>query len=820
MRYEYDVQGRLVRWINLSAKTTTFFYENASFPHYLTRIVDPLGRNALRNVFNSEGRLIAQCDANGDISTLNGCSQFNPQPGTKTFTAINGRGFKTELVTDDRGNVLTERRFLDAINHLDTVRTYDANNNTLTERDPESNLRTFTYDPRGNRLSESDPGGRTTIYTYAAGCDKVETVRDPAGNITRNTYDDKCNLRFVQDALLKTTEYRYNSFGQRTQMIDPNGTTWNWNYLPNGLLQNVVDPFGKATTFSFDTKGNLLNRTDRNGRRIDFQYDASNRLTRETWDNGRISNYGYDDLGALLTASDPDSALTMTYDNLGHLRTVDNLGTPGAPRVVMTYSYDVNGNTTKVQDSLGGITDYSYDALDRLSRVTQSGSGVQSKRVDMSYSPASLLTQLKRFSDLTGTQGVANTNYEYECGGCPGRLAAIRHRKASDNSVIHDMTFMRDPLGNILSSTDAEGAHLYGYDPLRRLTSATHPVGGMQPSEFYTYDAVGNRLTSHLSHVYTYSWQTQGKGNRLLKDNQFDYVYDNEGNLTRKTDRTTGAYTEYVYNYRNRMTAAIQRNLAAVETGRMETGYDPLNKRNRAVQNGEVRYWVYDAKNPILELRASSTRTLRRLYTRGLDGVVAEELDSQTRWLVSDQVGSVRGLLDDHGSTLNRYAYDSFGRLVFQANNTSNTDLLFASREFSRSENNGFFRARHYNPSTGTFLQEDILRQRGYTYSVNNPLSFTDPTGRLELADYITLVLAVYSIDFLVTTYREPDTTPVEYLDDLVFDVAIGGRLACLFTAIAAAIDVWEGKFQERAWTYVEPGLRCIPLNLFAPKKK
>jgi len=340
MRYEYDAQSRLVRWINLSGKTTTYFYENTSFPHYLTKIIDPLGRQALRNVFNAEGRLIAQCDAAGDINTLVGCSQFNPQPGTKTFTAINGRGFKTELVTDDQGNVLTERRYLDATNHLDTIRTYDASNNTLTERDPEGNVRTFTYDAKGNRLTEVDPGGRTTAYIYDPGCNKVVAITDPAGNVTRNTYDEKCNLRFVQDALLKTTEYRYNSYGQRTQMIDPNGTTWTWNYLPNGLLQNVVDPFGKATTFSNDAKGNLLSRTDRNNRRIDFQYDASNRLTRETWDNGRVSTYGYDDLGALLTAGDPDSSLTMAYDTLGRLQSVDNLGTPGAPRVVMSYSYD------------------------------------------------------------------------------------------------------------------------------------------------------------------------------------------------------------------------------------------------------------------------------------------------------------------------------------------------------------------------------------------------------------------------------------------------------------------------------------------------
>ncbi len=99
----------------------------------------------------------------------------------------------------------------------------------------------------------------------------MATITDPAGKVTTTTYDAQCNLRFVRHALNKTTEYRYNSRGQRTQIIDPNGTTWTWAYLPNGLLQSLADPFGKATAFSFDNKGNLLSRTDRNRRRIDFQ---------------------------------------------------------------------------------------------------------------------------------------------------------------------------------------------------------------------------------------------------------------------------------------------------------------------------------------------------------------------------------------------------------------------------------------------------------------------------------------------------------------------------------------------------------------------
>ncbi len=260
-------------------------------------------------------------------------------------------------------------------------------------------------------------------------------------------------------------------------------------------------------------------------------------------------------------------------------------------------------------DSLGGMTEYQYDALDRMETVLQDsvtlpslrssdlgllpltdsrvgsgrsgganslkrklrrrggagevdqvidyllpvrplrpiaqGTSVNEKRVDLVYDDAGALRELHRIN-LAVPQGVADTFYDYDCGGCPSRLTEIHHRKASDGSTIHDIDLARDALGNILNTTDAEGPHAYTYDGLRRLLTADHPEGGDQPDEFYTYDDVGNRLSSHLSGSYVYSYMLPecgglGEcGNQLRQDDQFDYGYDDNGNLILKTDRTTG----------------------------------------------------------------------------------------------------------------------------------------------------------------------------------------------------------------------------------------------------------------------------------------
>jgi YD repeat-containing protein len=73
----------------------------------------------------------------------------------------------------------------------------------------------------------------------------------------------------------------------------------------------------------------------------------------------------------------------------------------------------------------------------------------------------------------------------------------------------------------------------YTYDPLYQLTQVTQ---GLTTTESYSYDTVGNRLSSLAVSPYGYN-----ASNELTSTPSATFTYDNNGNTTSKADssRTT-----------------------------------------------------------------------------------------------------------------------------------------------------------------------------------------------------------------------------------------------------------------------------------------
>ncbi len=79
------------------------------------------------------------------------------------------------------------------------------------------------------------------------------------------------------------------------------------------------------------------------------------------------------------------------------------------------FIYNNVGNMLSIQDTINGLVSgtnsYSYDGLNRLIQLTQSGNEVREKRVDFAYNAMGQYISLNRYSDLTGNQLVNRTGY-------------------------------------------------------------------------------------------------------------------------------------------------------------------------------------------------------------------------------------------------------------------------------------------------------------------------------------------------------------------------------------------------------------------------
>jgi RHS repeat-associated protein len=731
--YAYDAGGRLIEVRDQADQPTSYFYDDARFPNYVTRVVDPMGRPSVRTIFDDSGRLIAQCNPNGNPATLEGCTRFTHDVVDRIQTLINGRGARTDLIMDDRGNVVIERHYLDDGTFQDTRREYSDANRLLREFGPTGNkLRELTYDSGGNVLTTTGADGKTTTYTYNSVyvCNQPETRRDPLGHLTTFVYDSSCKVVSATAADGSVTTLSYTALGQLASLRDGAGSTWRWEYDDNGFPKTVTDAFGKTLRPTFDANGDLIAQIDRNGRRIDFAYDANHRLVRETWNTTppRVTTYEYLPDDTLLRATDPNSSIQFTYTGTGQVQTVDTSGTPGVPDLLMTYAYDPNGNIASVTDSLGGSTTYAYDALNRPTSIQQAGTGVNGKRVDFSYDPAGLLERIRRFANVAGTTEVASTAYEYECAGCADRLSAIRHRRVSDGATINDINLQRNDSGDIRQILDADGSHLLGYDLARQLVSAQHTASGGSALETYVYDPVGNRLSGYLF-AYGYS----PVGNRLVQDDSYFYRYDDEGNLVEQTSRATAATTLFTYDYFNRLIDVLQRDGAGAPTGHSSYVYDVRDRRIQSNEDGVMRRYAYDGLNPILKFDGNGNIVSRRLYAEGVDKILADESGGSTRWFLTDQLGSVRDLLANDGSVLAHYSYDSYGQPLGAVAAVEN-DLRFTGREYSPSTGLLYLRARYYSPRVGRFISEDPIGFSGldvntYRYAQNSPTNLFDLSG-------------------------------------------------------------------------------------------
>ena len=173
-----------------------------------------------------------------------------------------------------------------------------------------------------------------------------------------------------------------------------------WTYDNNSRLATYKNPAGQINSFSYDNRNRLIqSQWSAAGPDILRSYDAASRLSSVSTTGSAVS-FAYDDanrrvaedqsltgqpLRHITTPVDVDGnraslslagVYTLYYDyterqQLAHIRNNATLGSGQW----FEYTYNLNGNMSKRQNVFQGLdsTTFSYDALNRVTEVGQSG---------------------------------------------------------------------------------------------------------------------------------------------------------------------------------------------------------------------------------------------------------------------------------------------------------------------------------------------------------------------------------------------------------------------------------------------------------------
>ncbi len=114
---------------------------------------------------------------------------------------------------------------------------------------------------------------------------------------------------------------------------------------------------------------------------------------------------------------------------------------------------------------------------------------------------------------------------------------------------------------------------------------------------------------------------------------------------------------------------------------------------------------------------------------------------SDTYFYLYNGHADVTALLKPDGNIVATYYYDAFGNIT--ATGSANNNITFAGYQYDAETGLYYLNARMYDPKTARFLQEDTylgdrndsLSLNLYTYCLNNPLVYYDPTGHNVVSD-------------------------------------------------------------------------------------
>jgi RHS repeat-associated protein len=794
--YTYNTQGTLATVTDTAGGVTRYAYDTQN---RLTQITDARGTVVAQNIYDVNGRVIQQIQADGGVikfayTLVNPLAPSSPvmttavtDPlGNTTTYRFDPSGFLLD-VTDAAGQT---RRFTRDPQHNNLVVTSTGAASCPVCSMPQAGDQAFTYDSNGNTATKTDALGNTTTRVNEPAFNRVIATTNPLGKVTRYTYDAHGNMLTRTDPNGNTTSYSYNSYGQLILITDSGGQITHLSYDDFGNLTNVTDPLGNTTSLIYDAVSRPIVIVDPLKRRTTMVYDTLNRVVKQVNPAGNSIQYAYDAVGNLISATDENQRTTSySYDPMRRLKTrTDPYGKTD------TWTRDLGGNLGKFVDRRGQTTNFSYDVLNRLVGETGQEGDHSAASYDANGRLAEVVDSVSGTFDYTydtagrvtsSTSQFGTVKYEYD-----GAGRVISREVVGQPAV----TYSYDNYGNLLSASlpqataqfayDARNQLLsisrsngvgsqYSYDPAGRLLVLTHSGGqGVQIPLAYSYDAANEAsvfATSVLQpQPVSNSYDT---GGRLIQSGGTTYTYDENGNLA----SAAGAMgtTTYTWDSRNRL-----QSISAPNGQRTSLLYDFAGSLIAQIDSGPslnlTQTFILDRANVAYITRSNGDSVLV-LAGRRLDQHLAVvHANGQAEFGLADSMKSTIATADQSGKIVSSFSYEPFGKTA----TTSSYPFQFSGR-VPLTGSLHYFRARCLDAAVGRFISEDptgLFRGgKTYVYAGNSPFTFSDPAGLQNVPPKAT----------------NPPPSPMCYRFDE--PPLLSGLLACLYCQLGLFTRVATG---------------------------
>jgi RHS repeat-associated protein len=726
--YRYDPTGNLIQTTDADNNTITIAYDLYGNK---TSMDDPDMGSWSYN-YNALGELISQTDAKNQTTTmeydlLGRMTKRTESEGETVWTydrSTNGigklsytesPGYRKEFYYDPYGRVNTTKEHIDQ-SIFETAYSYQADGKLQSTTSPDGFITVNEYNDQGYLAAIKTPKSASDSYSYEAIKEEINNNLERSLGYARESveYNNQASEKRAKAELFAALANATEDAALQAQLLETASLAKQTALLLKVSADDALEESKKA----LDRVTFFLKEASR-FRDIEFYEYVTSKFRTQTRFYIDLAFGNLNSAIATLENLLNDSSITGAHAD--------------KEKAMITAHIDQTKSLILIAQSLSQkVKNYKVKHKDAVNKQATHASSTYLDMLENEYYryfyKVIAADQFGRVTkDIVGNGLITTKAYN----NANGHLNTITTGYNSSNDI-RDIVYTYDELDNVTQKQDNKQniTASYTYDSLNRINSATIQSQRTTDTINYTYDKAGNILSKSDVGAYTYD-----NAHQVTAAGSNSYTYDANGNVIQKNE------TEITYSSFNKPTQIKS------PTHTTRFFYGPDRARYKKTLGEDTTY--YSGKLFEKEIKGTKIRYKNFIYAG--TQVVAIDIEEDdgailiptTHYLHYDSLGSVDTITNESGEVIQRVSYKPFGERIIPEwqNQTSTTDPLtkrgFTGHEHIEEHDLIHMNGRIYDPTIGRFLSADPHIQapydtqsyNRYSYVMNNPLKYTDPSG-------------------------------------------------------------------------------------------